>query len=492
MAPTTVQNGNGSVGQELSKAVDEIDVQLTLSKDVLEKILERFHERMFFGLANDNQNMLMIPTFVTGVPDGSEQGTYLALDLGGTNLRVCEVILDGKGSFTMKQQKYKVSDELKRGKAKTLFTFIAQSVKTFLESESNSGSPSSNEELLLGFTFSFPCEQTAIDQGTLIKWTKGFDADDAIGQEVVGLLQSCLNELGVKVRVNSLVNDTVGTLLAHGYQSKGPALLGGIFGTGTNGAYVELRKNITKLQVDDPLEPAPTYMIVNAEWGGFDDERAVLPVTPFDNQVDREAIRPRHHAFEKMISGMYLGEIARMIILSLVDRLLLFKGFSSVKMNSQYAFDTAYLSTIMDDKKDASDKSSPTFKVLAETMEIKAENISAEDVEAVRRVCNIVGKRAARLSAVAVAAVIKHHQEEVSPDNKEEVYNLGVDGSVVEYLPNFLDWVREALREMVGTETEKKTQFGFAKDGSGIGAALCALQASKQERGHHHPHLHKN
>ena len=184
MAPTAAVQNGGSVGKELSKAIDEIDVQLTLSKDILDKILERFHERMFFGLANDNQNMLMIPTFVTGVPDGSEQGTYLALDLGGTNLRVCEVILDGKGSFTMKQQKYKVSDELKRGKAKTLFTFIAQSVKTFLESESNTGSTSPNEELLLGFTFSFPCEQTAIDQGTLIKWTKGFDADDAIGHRL--------------------------------------------------------------------------------------------------------------------------------------------------------------------------------------------------------------------------------------------------------------------------------------------------------------------
>lgn len=47
--------------------------------------------------------------------------TFLALDLGGTNLRVCEVRLLGGHKFEMKQQKYKVSDELKEGEARVLF-----------------------------------------------------------------------------------------------------------------------------------------------------------------------------------------------------------------------------------------------------------------------------------------------------------------------------------------------------------------------------------
>ena len=32
-------------------------------------------------------------TWVMGYPDGNETGTFLALDMGGTNLRVCEIIL---------------------------------------------------------------------------------------------------------------------------------------------------------------------------------------------------------------------------------------------------------------------------------------------------------------------------------------------------------------------------------------------------------------
>lgn len=46
----------------------------------------------------------MIPSYVQHIPSGSEKGTYLALDLGGTNLRVCEVTLLGDHKWTMKQQ----------------------------------------------------------------------------------------------------------------------------------------------------------------------------------------------------------------------------------------------------------------------------------------------------------------------------------------------------------------------------------------------------
>jgi hexokinase len=69
---------------------------------------------------------LASPTFVHNVPNGSETGTFIALDLGGTNLRVCEVTLQGKGEYSIRQEKFKVSEELKTGDAKALFTYIAQ------------------------------------------------------------------------------------------------------------------------------------------------------------------------------------------------------------------------------------------------------------------------------------------------------------------------------------------------------------------------------
>ena len=57
----------------------------------LTKIASLFREEMELGLsANPSRKSLfyMANTFVTQFPDGNEKGHYLAIDLGGTNLRV--------------------------------------------------------------------------------------------------------------------------------------------------------------------------------------------------------------------------------------------------------------------------------------------------------------------------------------------------------------------------------------------------------------------
>lgn len=59
---------------------------------------------------------------------------------------------------------------------------------------------------------SFPVEQSAIDAGKVLTWTKGFNAKGAIGNDVVKLLQDALDRKHIHVRVSALVND-VGFLL---------------------------------------------------------------------------------------------------------------------------------------------------------------------------------------------------------------------------------------------------------------------------------------
>jgi hexokinase len=54
---------------------------------------------------------------------------------------------------------------------------------------------------------SFPVEQSAIDAGKVLTWTKGFNAKGAIGNDVVKLLQDALDRKHIHVRVSALVND---------------------------------------------------------------------------------------------------------------------------------------------------------------------------------------------------------------------------------------------------------------------------------------------
>lgn len=240
-------------------------------------------------------------------------------------------------------------------------------------------------------------------------------------------------------------------------------MLGAIFGTGTNGAYVEDLSKLTKLK-DEALKSAGGKMIVNTEWGAFNNsvcpssyvrssmilsnkhQRSTLPTTPFDNKLDRESINPRFQAFEKFISGMYLGEITRNILLALIDaapKPLLFNGsIGSGVLNKHYGLDTAVMSDIelawagdkpkaepLEDVYGVADKLAALHlgdfdeaklsesqrdrlervrKVIIDHLgfEQNPEEVSLKDAAIFRWACTLVAERAAKLSGCAVAAIL--------------------------------------------------------------------------------------
>lgn len=497
--------------------LNDIDYQFQLEPPTLTRLSKAFLDEFALGLANYGKAMAMIPTFVTGVPDGSETGTFLALDLGGTNLRVCQVTLRGDKTFDLRHQKYKVSETLKTGEARALFDYLADSVDSFLTSgptdQSIPPTVEQSDVLPLGLTFSFPVEQTALNSGKILTWTKGFSAKNAVGNDVVQLLQDAFNRKHIHVKCVALVNDTVGALLSRAYTSGG-CILGGIFGTGTNGAYVERVSNITKLG-NSPAAARGGFMVVNTEWGGFNNSRSHLPFTPFDNIVDRQSINPRFQAFEKFVSGMYLGEIVRNVLLSLIDAAptpILFGGKSTGSLNTHYGLDTSVLSdvelayqgdggissvpnlTAFDPDQGTKERLERVRTVIVDRLGFGQDDdirVTLKDAAIVRWACSLVARRAALLSGVAVAAVLLQTGRAALPaadgshpagteHQDEERVNIGVDGSLIEFYPGFEDTLRESLRAIVGDRMEQKVSLGMAKDGSGVGAALCALQAIKQ------------
>jgi len=119
---------------------------------------------------------------VTDVPTGKETGTFLAMDLGGTNIRACSVQLKGDGTFNMIQSKTVVPASLQTAKTSSeLFGFIADHLKHFLDEyhpeHCEKDHNDKSECYRLGFTFSFPVIQTSINSGKLLRWTKGFSIE---------------------------------------------------------------------------------------------------------------------------------------------------------------------------------------------------------------------------------------------------------------------------------------------------------------------------
>lgn len=130
----------------------------------------------------------MIPTWVMDYPTGHETGTFLALDMGGTNLRVCEVELtEEKGEFDIIQSKYRLPEEIKSGSAEDMWEYIAECIQQFIEYHHEE---ENIEKLNLGFCFSYPVTQDYINHGVLQRWTKGFDVPGIEGHDIVPMFEA--------------------------------------------------------------------------------------------------------------------------------------------------------------------------------------------------------------------------------------------------------------------------------------------------------------
>ena len=143
----------------------------------------------------------------------------------------------------------------------------------------------------------------------------------------------------------ALINDTTGTMIASAYTDT-KMKIGCIFGTGCNAAYMEEIGCIPKLAHMNL--PADTPMAINCEWGAFDNEHKVLPRTDFDVIIDRDSPRPGQQAFEKMIAGLYLGEIFRLVLVHLHDNqdVNIFEGQDISALRKPYSLDSSFLSAI--------------------------------------------------------------------------------------------------------------------------------------------------
>lgn len=150
-------------------------------------------------------------TYIPELPDGTEQGKYLALDLGGTNFRV--ILLELANGQILKEEFkfYHISDEARLGCGIELFDYLADCVKDFMGLKKIP----IETKMPMGFTFSFPMKQHSLHSAELVTWTKSFNCPSVVGRDVVELLQTSLRKHGmVNIEVLCILNDTTGTLVS--------------------------------------------------------------------------------------------------------------------------------------------------------------------------------------------------------------------------------------------------------------------------------------
>ncbi|XP_072447150.1 hexokinase-1-like [Chiloscyllium punctatum] len=436
--------------------VDRILSLFQVSKEQLHLVMHRLREEMERGLSRNTYqeaSVRMLPTFIRSLPAGKVNGSFLALDLGGTNFRVLLVRFGSacEDAEHMVSESYRIPHKLMQASGQQLFDYIVDCIIKFLSNRNIKEPPP------LGFTFSFPYQQTGLDQGILLNWTKGFDIPDCVGKDVVQLLREAIQrrqEFNLDVAV--IINDTVGTLMSCAYEDP-KCEIGLIVGTGTNVCYMEQMRNIDKLDGDDG------FMCINAEWGAFGDSaRRPLQdiMNEFDELADKQSQHPGQQIFEKMISGLLLGTIVQNILLKLKEKGVIFSEIKQHQLDHHGLFETKYLSVIESDTDDLLN-----VKSILEKFDLSS---GIEDRRLVQKVCEAVTQRAARLCAAGLATVLEKMREAQQQDH---MMTIGVEGSLYRLHPHFSRILEDTVKDLA---PQCQVTFRHSKDGSGRGAAVVA------------------
>jgi len=392
--------------------ITALERQLTLAPAQEAAVAAAFSAAMAAGLAGGPSPLKMLPSHL-GLPSGDEQGIYLALDFGGTNVRAQLIELCGGGRWHIRRQSAAPLKDPSGGYDYTaaavdgeqLFAFLADRIAALVTDD---------REYLLGHTFSFPCRQRDVNHAVLISWTKEISTAGVEGREVNGLLAAALARRGLaRVRPVAVINDTVGTLLAAAYRDP-CADIAAICGTGHNTCYYDAAKG----------------MIINMESGNFDS----LPFTVLDDRLDAASERPGAQRLEKMVAGRYLGELVRLALA------------------------------------DISEAASGSYSLSAE--EIAGWLAADDESSSRRRVAALVVGRSARLVAATFRGVLAR----IDPGLVRR-HTVAIDGSLYEKLPGYAAALAAALGDALGGKAPLGTPVlakDGSGVGAAIAAALAA------------------
>ncbi|KAI5461762.1 putative hexokinase Kxk [Mariannaea sp. PMI_226] len=445
---------------QLESLLEEVRDLFTVETGELKRITEKFASELRKGLSSQGGSSIpMNHTWVTSLPSGREKGSYLVMEMGRTHLRVSHITLPELKNAELKihQSKYQIPEQLRDSEAEDLWNQLVSFLQDYISE--NRLEPRQGEKLPLAFVFSYPMTQHRIDVGILQRWTKGFSVRGVEGENVARQFEDALSKQQLPVSVVAITNDTTATLMASAYMDP-ETKIGCVFGEGCNAAYIE---DCGAISSPDLIDVSPdTPMVINCEWGAFDNEHEILPRTPYDRIVDEKSPRPGQQTFEKMVAGHYLGEIFRLVIVMAHEKGLIFDGQSIDKIKEPYSLDSSVVSII-------EQYCSEGFQGIKELFRSKM-HISCTQLELyfIHDTAELIISRAAHLSACGIAAICKK--------KGYRACRVGAEGSLYEKNTHFTSQISHALAEILDWPERRDGDpvAMFHSGGSGVGAAVIA------------------
>lgn len=406
--------------------------------------VELFLEEMAKGLAGHESSLEMIPTYLEAGTEIPVDERVIVADAGGTNFRVAMLSFDADKNPVIqslhKSTMPAVESELNR---KDFFEAMAIYFKDVL-----------SESEKIGFCFSYPVEILPNKDGRLIRFAKEIKAPEVVGQLISENLNQAFVLMGLGAEKKTvLLNDTVATLLAGvDFQNrKFDSYIGFILGTGTNCAYIEQNENVTKTNGLD----AAHSLIINTESGGF----AKALRGKIDLAFDASTNNPGVHAFEKMISGAYLGSLLLLTLRQACD-------------DGLFSGDVAEAVRALDDLTTKDTNDFMFYPAGDNPLANIGKKGTAEDTQLLYVMADRLVERAAKLAAINLAAMAVKTGKGTDPTRPVCIVAEGTTFYQMKTLkPRIEFYLKQYLEDARGVYTEIIT----VENATLIGAAIAGL-----------------
>ncbi len=200
--------------------------------------------------------------------------------------------------------------------------------------------------------------------------------------------------------------------------------------------------------------------------------KQVLPTTKWDEDLNANHRIPDFQPLEYLITGRYLGEIVRLIILEAISTIGVFEGQIPERLDVPYAFETRTLAIFESDRTSDLSNASAAFH----TAHPLRSPPKLHELEFIRDIGRLASRRAAAYLATSLHALwaVRTAAEGIEPGEASHV-TIACDGSMVEKYPGFRQCAQRYLDSLciLSGASVGPVALDLAPESSIFGAAVA-------------------
>ena len=392
---------------ELKAELNKICEEFTISRENLSQISDAFYKDM-----NEKTMLKMLKSYITVSDEKLIPNEYLAIDIGGSNIRIAKFSIEENDVIFKKIIKFPLRTRFRnytsnKYSLKDLIIKALKKIKPYI---------SRSKMYFLAVTVSFGIDSKSKTEANIVELSKGFKLKETINRNIYEILMQAIFSAKLNIVPMAIINDCVATLVTGRFYDK-TADVALIVGTGHNASFINNEKEV-----------------INIESANFNKN---IPLTTFDNKYLEKISGEANKLFEVLIGGKYIGKIADEIIKDLIERKLLNK---CVEINTK-----VLVSCVNEDK---------DFLMPEEQREV------------IKTIGELLFTRAAKLIVAEVYAIIKYIDKDLGNE-----HTIIFDGSVYEKCDFFKEEISREINEVFG-ENASKINHKLIKDASIIGPVI--------------------